>query len=179
MVILYKLGWETVSNGAIQRHKICESGSRKRTVKDAFLDSEERSQQQPEIGKREGKPKAVGSRAREICQEPLSQTRGVAGLNKPCYCASVWIIYESPFYHPPHPFLCTFPVLFKISSIKNIITVISVSALILRCLRAIFNSFIKGVSQQSLKAKKRDQKWESKATVTNNAYLIRQHPIIL
>lgn len=61
MAILYKLGWKTVSNRAIQRHTTCESGSRKRTVKDAFLDNEERSQQQPEIGKREGKPKAAGT----------------------------------------------------------------------------------------------------------------------
>lgn len=60
MAILYKLGQKAVSNGAIRWHTTYESGSRKRMVKDAFLDNEERSQQQPEIGKKEDKPKAEG-----------------------------------------------------------------------------------------------------------------------
>jgi len=66
-------------------------------------------------------------------------------------------------------------VLFKLSSIE-----ITITALTARCLHAtFFNSSIKGVSQQSLKAKEGDQNWESKSTVANEAYLIRQYPIIL
>lgn len=36
------------------------------------------------LGKRKTSPRQRASRARESCQEPLAQTRGGAGLNKPC-----------------------------------------------------------------------------------------------
>lgn len=77
-----------------------------RMVRDMFLDDGYRSQQQPEIGKRGKERQAqVGRGARENCQEHLAWTRSVGGLNKPCYYASVRIIYVTPFYHPPPFFI--------------------------------------------------------------------------
>lgn len=74
----------------------------KRMVKDTFLDDGSRSQQQPEIRKngKERHTQDSGQKGwRELSGAP-SMDKSIGGLNKPCYYASVRIIYVAPFYHP-------------------------------------------------------------------------------
>lgn len=143
-------------------------------VKDTFLDDGHRSQQQPKMGKRAKERHTQGSGQKRELSGASNMAKEHWGL-RPCYCASLRITYV-PFCHSPLLYL--FLVLFKMSSIKITITVVSgiclyfkMSACTLAPLARVFHS--------SLKEKERDQEWESKATITNKAYLIRQCTIIL
>lgn len=104
----------------------------------------------PRLGRwgKKAKPKAVSTKAGESCQENLEWTRCVGGWSKPCYYASVKIIYVALFRMY---FLCSLRYL----PLKLLLLTFQVSVLISGRLHAAFNFSIKGVSQQSLKAKKR------------------------